>query len=1418
MAQPYWVHDLAGPGNEHIADVKVDADGSTYLVGEFGGTISFAGQSYASSGSIDFFVAKLNAAGGLVWFKQGGGPGIDRALKLALGSNDVLAITGEFLGSATFQGQPMTSVGGTADMFLAQLDKATGTLIWLRQGGGGAGTDRPGGVSIAADGSICVAGEFRGSATWDGQGLTSMLNPDTGLPSADVFLAKWSAAGAVQWVRSGTAKYDDRAVDVVHDNAGNIFVTGQFSDTITFDAVYDNALLNASFLVKYDSDGHEEWFRRFGGAGFNHVRDMVVGPDGRLLLVGDVQGTMVWSGPPVVSMPAGFTDAYYLLAVSTAGALLDHETMGSAEGVGVNALSVWNDDIAVLGWFQCQFSGLAQHYGANGIFMATGTEDLFVARHSASDLSLNEAQQVGGRSAKSPGAVAHTAPGQVIFTGSFQQSLIFPGGPGFTVDPGTAIPSVLGNGVSQYCSDSNYGSFTGVQSAGLTDGFIARGYWEGREPYDWWLRSGSGCERDTLQPCIRRGGEPVCPDTITACGAAGLNVFTRYSHVVGNTLGYLGPALTYQWSNGSTAANINAGQTGWYGVTISTVNGCWQWTDSVYVVVLPLPPAPMVSDDVVVNTSTSSPALIEMCHPETHWVWGTNNDLVQSVQWSTPDGLVIMGDSVQVDTSGYYNITYTGANGCTRTTAVQVLDHPAPVMPDLDLDLSILFTQDLDLNDSVTVCPGGNVSYVWTPTWTVDGEVGADLPPGLTVLWNLLPGEPTIVASDGAQSGSLPGIGPAWQRVELIIRVVNAPCGDDTLDFTGLDSIFVDLHRALAVDVSLTGPSILCDGDTTVLVAQCTGCDEMIWSAGTGQFISPDSLQIFQGGTYSVTGSVTDTTGCSFSDQASIAVSVPTGPVLEVNPSNGIICPGGSATMSTTLTGDDPVWYGPQGPVTGQGTSYTTASAGEYYLTMLVGGCLVTSNNVALAAYGTPYLDVQPLAALCHPGDEVQITVLTVPGSNVQWAAPIGGSALSVSIDQPGVYSCTVEACGIQTPLSVEVTAAPATAQLATSGPFVLCEGDSVFLSAQPGNADYTWLPGNLTGMQVQVWEPGDYQVVVTNDAGCTDTSAVVQVTQVSFGGPLTIAGDTVCLGSSVTLLAAGPGPVQWYGGPDFTNPLGSGAALTFTPTASLVVLARQENAGCFGDSSSAFVLVKPVPGPITIAGPNALCAGEELVLTAQAPDSVSLAWTTPAGNFGGTPLQIAAVAIGNSGTYFCQPVYEGCAGPSATHLLVVNAAIPPGLPADTTICQGGAVAIALAPGYSGVLWSNGSTANQFFIAQAVSLSLVAIDPNGCPVSDAIVVEVVACPLDVPNVFTPNGDGINDAWLLGPGGYTAATADVYNRWGGLVWSGDMITKGFKGEYMQTGELLSEGTYFYVLQLSFGTGGGKGVSGHLTLLR
>ncbi|MHB8261622.1 MAG: T9SS type B sorting domain-containing protein [Bacteroidia bacterium] len=71
----------------------------------------------------------------------------------------------------------------------------------------------------------------------------------------------------------------------------------------------------------------------------------------------------------------------------------------------------------------------------------------------------------------------------------------------------------------------------------------------------------------------------------------------------------------------------------------------------------------------------------------------------------------------------------------------------------------------------------------------------------------------------------------------------------------------------------------------------------------------------------------------------------------------------------------------------------------------------------------------------------------------------------------------------------------------------------------------------------------------------------------------------------------------------------------------------------------------------------------------------------------------------------------------------------------------------------------------------------------------------------VPNVFTPNSDGINDTWSIIVHDYGVILFDlqttVYDRWGAIVFQSTDIKQVWLGHTL-TGKICNEGSYFYVI--------------------
>ncbi len=114
--------------------------------------------------------------------------------------------------------------------------------------------------------------------------------------------------------------------------------------------------------------------------------------------------------------------------------------------------------------------------------------------------------------------------------------------------------------------------------------------------------------------------------------------------------------------------------------------------------------------------------------------------------------------------------------------------------------------------------------------------------------------------------------------------------------------------------------------------------------------------------------------------------------------------------------------------------------------------------------------------------------------------------------------------------------------------------------------------------------------------------------------------------------------------------------------------------------------------------------------------------------------------------------------------------------------------------------------------------TLTVTELNGCVSSDNVLVTVIPYCVKVMNAFTPNGDGINDRWLVTNGAACTKQiiAKVFNRYGELVYSNDNYNNDWDGKYK--GKPVADGTYYYVLQYRLINGNSIPVKGDVTILR
>ncbi|MBR9922504.1 MAG: gliding motility-associated C-terminal domain-containing protein [Bacteroidetes bacterium] len=125
---------------------------------------------------------------------------------------------------------------------------------------------------------------------------------------------------------------------------------------------------------------------------------------------------------------------------------------------------------------------------------------------------------------------------------------------------------------------------------------------------------------------------------------------------------------------------------------------------------------------------------------------------------------------------------------------------------------------------------------------------------------------------------------------------------------------------------------------------------------------------------------------------------------------------------------------------------------------------------------------------------------------------------------------------------------------------------------------------------------------------------------------------------------------------------------------------------------------------------------------------------------------------------------------------------------------------------------------------ETIEYQLIAFDSAGCAVEDFITVRVLnETKIYIPNIFSPNGDGLNDEFVVyaGPEVAVIRSLQIFDRWGDMVYQATDIPPndpklGWDGYHK--GKLMNPGVFVYYFEVEFIDGNREIFKGDLTLLR
>lgn len=415
-----------------------------------------------------------------------------------------------------------------------------------------------------------------------------------------------------------------------------------------------------------------------------------------------------------------------------------------------------------------------------------------------------------------------------------------------------------------------------------------------------------------------------------------------------------------------------------------------------------------------------------------------------------------------------------------------------------------------------------------------------------------------------------------------------------------------------------------------------------------------------------------------------------------------------------------------------------------------------------------------------------------------------------------GNYNFIVkDANGCTVPLSNVRIGVDNNLELSTIPDTSICAGNSITLLTS-GNADsYSWSPSaGLSDPNIQspVATPavGTTTYTVTATLGTCSKSASVRVTSTDLTVN-TLPSATVCTGGSVTLTTTGNAtsyswsPAAGLDNPNAQSPVATPAATTtYTVTASL------------GTCSTTKTVTVTVSGSVNVStiGNSSICAGGSIPLTTTGT-ATSYSWS-PATGLNNPNIQ-SPVASPAATTTYTVTASSGTCVSTASVTITVASGLTVNAGPDLTITAGESVRInATAPGATIFNWTPATGLSSATILNPVAsplettrYTLTASDASGCSGSDNVLitvnpVEVSDC-INVRNAFSPNGDGINEQWIVYDD-YSClknVTVHVFNRYGSKVFESKDYRNTWDGKYKN--EPVPDGTYYAVIDFTLITG-------------
>ncbi|MFH1321519.1 MAG: gliding motility-associated C-terminal domain-containing protein [Bacteroidota bacterium] len=885
------------------------------------------------------------------------------------------------------------------------------------------------------------------------------------------------------------------------------------------------------------------------------------------------------------------------------------------------------------------------------------------------------------------------------------------------------------------------------------------------------VTSGSCTGSDTINITISPVLSIIMNSDSTAC--AGDSNGTATVTVSGGTAPY-----TYAWSNGCSSSSCTGLTAGSYWVSITDASGC---DDSASVTVF--------EPSALVITTTTSPSECGASNGQACVDTVTGGTPPYSYSWSNGD-TTSCTDTILA--SGSYTITVTDFNGCNDTAVTSVSDLGAPAA---------------SITSQVNVSCFGACDGQATVTIT-----GGSMP--FSVIWS---NGDNLSGIDTGSYSTTTGLCVGALMVGVIDSAGCTISDNTTITQPAQLSISVDSIQ----NVSCWSVS---DGAVYTTTAGGTGPYSYSW---TNTLQSTDDIVNVTANTYDVTA--TDDNGCTAINSATITEPTPLFVNVNITDASAPGACDGSFDLIVSGGTTPYSFYWDTGDTT---EDISNLCAGIYSVDITdSNGCYVQGifdieePGCSLAASITSQNN-----ASCYGACDGQVTVTITNGIapfNIVWS-----NGDSISGADTGSFTTTTGLCvGVVSVTITDSTGCIASYNTTISEPAQLsisisistginCKGDSTGMASATVSGgtspySYQWNDYNSqTDSSATGLPAGSYTVVIYDTNGCSGTDSITisepPQLNITTGSQSATCGNND--GSAWVIVSGGTSPYTFL----WNDPLSqtTDTAINLLPGAYTATVTDANGCQLYGS-----VIVGDTT-LITNAGPDtSICFGNSVQLYASGGDSYN--WN-PDSSLNDSAISNPIGSPSTTTTYVVIISAGSCLPDTLYVTIMVNPLPIASAEDDATITQGESVQLSGSGGvdYS---WSpsNGLSCTncQNPIAtpeESTTYYLAVTDAAGCTDTNSVNITVIAGEIFVPNIFSPDGDDLNDVLYVFGSGIKEMEFTIYDRWGEKVFESNAQEKGWDGTCK--GKELNPAVFVYYLKITDIEGNTDTRSGNITLVR